>query len=196
MRERIFGSFTGVQTAEQITAKCKIPTIAGEITVELMLSAAEKQAQSETASPVEASSGETAASAEVPAEAPAAMPSAEAIATPTTQENILRVDAGRTKGDKFFLFSYRTFSIPDSALDPVVVGMTFTARRHGVTVEADVSGEQTGDIILSLPSKTVADSDEELLAQACESARKLCESAEAVAAALANPSRASSESIS
>ena len=101
----------------------------------------------------------------------------------------IRVEAGRTKGDKFFLFSYRTFSMPDSALDPVVVGMTFTPAHQGVTVEADVSGEQTGDWIASVPSKTVANSREELLAAARESARKLCQSADAITAALKDPSR-------
>jgi len=101
----------------------------------------------------------------------------------------VRVTAGRTKGDKFFLFSYRTFSMPDSALDPVVVGMTFTPAQQGVTVEADVSGEQTGDWIAAVPSKTMADSREEVLAAARESARTLCQSAEAIAAALQDPSR-------
>jgi hypothetical protein len=101
----------------------------------------------------------------------------------------IRVDAGRTKGDKFFLFSFRTFSMPDSTLDPVVVGMTFTPAQQGVTVEADVSGEQTGDWIASVPSKTVVNSRDELLAAAQESARKLCQSAEAITAALKDPSR-------
>ena len=75
------------------------------------------------------------------------------------------------------------------ALDPVVAGMTFTSADEGVTVEADVSGEETGDIIFSLPSKTVAGSSEELLAAARESARNLCQSARAIAAALTDPSR-------
>ena len=101
----------------------------------------------------------------------------------------IRVDAGRTKGDKFFLFSYRTFSIPDSALDPVVVGITFTPADQGVIVEADVSGEQTGDWVSSVPGKTLANSTEELLAAARESARTLCQSAEAITAALTDPSR-------
>ena len=101
----------------------------------------------------------------------------------------VRVDVGRTKGDKFFLFSYRTFSMPDSALDPVVVGMTFTPAHQGVTVEADVSGEQTGDWISSVPSKSVANSRDELLAAAREATRQLCQSATAVAAALRDPSR-------
>jgi len=101
----------------------------------------------------------------------------------------VRVDAGRTNGDMFFLFSYRTFSMPDSALDPVVVGITFTPAHEGVTVEADVSGEQTGDWIAAVPGKPVAHSREEVLAMACESARKLCQSAEAIAAALQDPAR-------
>ena len=59
----------------------------------------------------------------------------------------IRVAAGRTQGERFFLFSYRTFSLPDSALDPVVAGITFTPAEQGVTVEADVSGEGIGDRI-------------------------------------------------
>jgi hypothetical protein len=102
----------------------------------------------------------------------------------------VRVDKGRTKGDRFYLFSYRTFSIPESGLDPVVSGITFTPAQQGVAIEADVSGERTGDCIASVPSKTVAHSRQELLAAASESARKLCQSADAIAAALQNPSRA------
>jgi len=101
----------------------------------------------------------------------------------------VRVDKGRTKGERFCLFSYRTFSIPDSGLDPVVSGMTFTPAEQGVTVEGDASGEQTGDHISSVPSKTVANSREELLATARESARALCQSAAAIAAALRDASR-------
>jgi hypothetical protein len=101
----------------------------------------------------------------------------------------VHVDAGRTKGGGFYLFSYRTFSIPDSGLDPVVVGMTFTPVQQEVTIEADVSGEQSGDWISSVPSKTVSKSREELLAAARESARKLCQSAETIAAALKDSSR-------
>ncbi len=64
------------------------------------------------------------------------------------------------------LFSYRTFSIPHSVVDPVVAGLTFTPSAQGVTVDADVSGEQTGDCIASVPAKTVANAREELLAAA------------------------------
>lgn len=101
----------------------------------------------------------------------------------------VQVDKGRTQGNQFYLFSYRTFSIPDSGLDPVVSGVTFTPAQQGVTVEADVSGEQMGDCISSLPSRTVANRREEILAAAGESAVKLCQSAEAIAAALGGSSR-------
>jgi hypothetical protein len=101
----------------------------------------------------------------------------------------VRVDEGQTRGDRFYLFSYRTFLIPDSGLDPVVSGITFTPAQQRVTIEADVSGEQSGDCISSVPTKTVAHSREELLAAAGESARKLRRSAEAIAAALKDPSR-------
>ncbi len=96
---------------------------------------------------------------------------------------------GLTKGDRFYLFSYRTFSMPDSGLDPVVSGMTFRPAEEAVTVDADVSGEQTGDHISFVPSKTVANTRNELLAAAGESARKLCQSADAIAAALKDASR-------
>lgn len=101
----------------------------------------------------------------------------------------VRVEAGRTSGSAYFLFSYRTFSLPDSDLDPVVAGITFTPAHPGVTLEADVSGEQTGDPIFSLPPKTVTDSTEELSAAARESARSLFRAAEAIAGALQDRSR-------
>jgi len=101
----------------------------------------------------------------------------------------IRVSTGRTSGEQFFLFSYRTFSKPGVDLDPVVVGMTFTSVDQGVNVEADASGEQTGGCISSVASKTVPPSREELLAAARESAGNLCQSAEAIATALTDPSR-------
>jgi len=101
----------------------------------------------------------------------------------------IRVDEGRTSGGNFFLFSYRTFSIPDSDLDPVVVGITFTPASEGVTVEADISGEQMGDLVASLPTITVADSPKELLETASALARKLCQSASAIATALKDRAR-------
>ncbi|HEX3657910.1 MAG TPA: hypothetical protein VHV55_19130 [Pirellulales bacterium] len=101
----------------------------------------------------------------------------------------IRVRAGHTSGRHFYLFSYRTFSMPDTALDPVVVGITFTSVEQSVTVEADVSGEQIGDCISSAVSKTVPSSKEALLAAARELAQNLCQSADAIVAALADPSR-------
>lgn len=101
----------------------------------------------------------------------------------------IRVDQGRTQGENFALCSYRVFSMPESGLDPVVVGITFTTANQRVTVEGDVSGEQTGDLIFSVPSQRVGNSNDEILAVAHEVAHQLCHSAEAIAAALKNPSR-------
>ena len=87
-----------VQTADQIAAKCRIPTITAEVTAELMLEAAAAVAKSE---------GKTETSLEVlpltpesaaaPVDAPTdTAAAAEPATTPTTMlENILRVDAGR-----------------------------------------------------------------------------------------------------
>ncbi|HEX5447509.1 MAG TPA: hypothetical protein VFW87_27080, partial [Pirellulales bacterium] len=60
---------------------------------------------------------------------------------------------------------------------------------HGVTVEADVSGEQTGDYVSPPTKKTVAESRQEVFKAARESARFICKSAERITAALTDPSR-------
>jgi two-component system, chemotaxis family, sensor kinase CheA len=84
-----------VQTAEQITAKCKIPTIVDEVTAELLLApapaanenteSAEAIAPPEAAAPPEPSSLKPAPTAARP----------EVTASPIVQENLLRVEAGR-----------------------------------------------------------------------------------------------------
>ena len=80
-----------VQSAEQIIAKCKIPTIAEEVSVELMYTGAAQGAQSST--PADA--------AAMPATMPeaaneiAAAPAVHDTAAPATVENILRVEASR-----------------------------------------------------------------------------------------------------
>jgi hypothetical protein len=101
----------------------------------------------------------------------------------------VRVDKGRTRGARFYLFSYRTFSIPDSGLDPVVAGMTFTPTHEGVTVETDVSGEHLGDRISAVPSKMLANRRAQILAAADELGGKLSQSADAVSGALKDLSR-------
>jgi two-component system, chemotaxis family, sensor kinase CheA len=85
-----------VQTVEQISAKCRIPTIAGEVTVELMLEAS--PGPQATALPAvdpeenpEASPTETEAS--VPEAPAAAAPGPGSVAA--AQENLLRVEASR-----------------------------------------------------------------------------------------------------
>ena len=90
-----------VQTPEQIAAKCRIPTITGEVVVEMLLDAASAK-KPDTAGPIEEKLGaiapEAAATTELEptatleAAAPA-MP--EPVSAPSMLENILRVDAGR-----------------------------------------------------------------------------------------------------
>jgi two-component system chemotaxis sensor kinase CheA len=80
-----------VQTPEQIAAKCKIPTIVEEVTVDLLLraSAAPKPEAPAGLAPEEPLESDAAASSSSP-QAPAATASVSA-----TQENLLRVEAGR-----------------------------------------------------------------------------------------------------
>jgi two-component system, chemotaxis family, sensor kinase CheA len=86
-----------VQTAEQLAVKCKIPTISGEVTVELLLDAAQAvaQPQNDSAAPVEVSTAETATPEAIPAEVPEGPTAADPVVAPSVQENMLRVDAGR-----------------------------------------------------------------------------------------------------
>jgi hypothetical protein len=101
----------------------------------------------------------------------------------------IRVSAGSTKGNAFFLFSYRTFSTRNANLDPVVAGITFTRADNRITIEADVAGEESGDCIASVPSTTVGISRQEILAAARDSARQLRASVAPIVAALRDTSR-------
>ena len=85
-----------VQTAEQIMAKCKIPTIAEEVAVDLLYAAAAPGTQAAMVQSTEAGglpqSEETAAEEQTAAQnsSPGAEPAVQAVV-----ENILRVEAGR-----------------------------------------------------------------------------------------------------
>ena len=83
-----------VQSAEQIAAKCKIPTIVEEVTVALLMAASTAPQPAATAAAIAAAAQlepETDAAA---SEAPAPAPAAPGV-VPATQENVLRVEAGR-----------------------------------------------------------------------------------------------------
>jgi two-component system chemotaxis sensor kinase CheA len=84
-----------VQTPEQIAAKCKIPTIVEEVSVEVLLRA--NAAPQPTA--LEASTETSAPDAAVAIETALPEPSAAAMlpagSVPASQENLLRVEAGR-----------------------------------------------------------------------------------------------------
>lgn len=71
----------------------------------------------------------------------------------------------------------------------MVAGITFVPTPDGVNVETDINGEQIGDCIAAVPRKTVANSRDALLHTARDSARQLREFADAIAAALMDPSR-------
>jgi hypothetical protein len=101
----------------------------------------------------------------------------------------VRATPGRTSGEQFFLFSYYTFSAPDSSVDPVVAGITFRPANGGATVEADISGETSGDCVFSLPSKTVSVANDDLIAVAQQLAQKLRAAVESVVTALLDPNR-------
>src|SRR5579862_8846522 len=90
-----------VQTAEQIAAKCRIPTITGEVVVEMLLDAASaKKIEVATENPIQQApadvepgpSAELHPSTPLPSGTPAAPE--QAVPSPVL-ENVLRVDAGR-----------------------------------------------------------------------------------------------------
>lgn len=101
----------------------------------------------------------------------------------------VQVCKGRTEGECFFLFTYLTFSLSGGAIDPVVAGMTFVPAASKIQIESDVSGEQAGDLIFSLPKRVVSYSKEELIEVSIDLSGGLQRSAEMVVAALKDPSR-------
>ncbi len=105
----------------------------------------------------------------------------------------LHVESGRTQGRSFYLFTYLTFSRTDAAeIDPVVVGLTFAPadeEENGVVIDADISGESTGDPIEALARRTVPKVREELLRAAHEMAYKLSCYGQRIAEALLDSSR-------
>jgi len=84
------------QTPEQISAKCKIPTIVEEVTVEVMMQASATPQPTAPLSAADPTPAEIAAAEpeSAPSEPPAPH-SAAAGPAPTMQENVLRVEAGR-----------------------------------------------------------------------------------------------------
>ena len=83
-----------VQTAEQIAAKCKIPTIAEEVAVDVLLAAATPGAATAAAEPF-AAIPETQSQAQTTDEATPSSASAPEPSVQSAMENILRVEAGR-----------------------------------------------------------------------------------------------------
>ena len=104
----------------------------------------------------------------------------------------LHVKPGKTQGLNFYLFSYVTFCRSDAVeIDPVVVGLTFARgdSEKWVVIDADISGEHTGDMIETLARQTVPADREELLRAAHELASKLSCCGQRIAEALLDSSR-------
>jgi two-component system chemotaxis sensor kinase CheA len=84
-----------VQTAEQIAAKCKIPTIVEEVTVEVLLQASAAPKPTTPQAPVATAPAEARPEAEAATPEPAAPSTTAPGAISVTQENLLRVEASR-----------------------------------------------------------------------------------------------------
>ncbi len=84
-----------VQSAEQIVAKCKIPTIVEEVTVELLLAASAAPQPAAPQAAAELAPEESLPEAEAVGSEASAAPAPVSAATPLTQENLLRVEANR-----------------------------------------------------------------------------------------------------
>ncbi len=86
-----------VQTPEQIAAKCRIPTIVEEVTLEMMLAASAVSPQPAPAPILPGPEDRSAEAAPAPEAAPAAVPApvVEPTAATAIMENMLRVEAGR-----------------------------------------------------------------------------------------------------
>jgi two-component system, chemotaxis family, sensor kinase CheA len=84
-----------MQTADQITAKCKIPTIVDEVSVEVLLAAVASPNTNEPTAANTVTSAEVASPLQRSTEPAAVSPRTEPAPSPIVQENTLRVEAGR-----------------------------------------------------------------------------------------------------
>ena len=84
-----------VQTAEQIAAKCKIPTIVQEVTVEMVAAASKASPKPVASASISVEERSESAVEAAPAESPAPVPVSGPIPAPVQMENLLRVEASR-----------------------------------------------------------------------------------------------------
>ena len=84
-----------VQTSDQIAAKCKIPTIIEEVTVELLLRASAASSPVAPQAPAAGAPEQTRAETPTPSTESAPSPATAPAVVSVAQENLLRVDAGR-----------------------------------------------------------------------------------------------------
>lgn len=100
------------------------------------------------------------------------------------------VASGRTTGQAFLLFSYRTFRLPEAhELDAVVAGMTFSFKGGQIVVRGDISGEEQGDLIDTVHEEACGTSREQLIEATRNVADRLRTGGSKIADALADQSR-------
>jgi hypothetical protein len=51
------------------------------------------------------------------------------------------------------LFSYRTYRLAGSEIDPVVVGIVCASSQTGIVVRGDITGETHGDVLFEVPER-------------------------------------------
>jgi hypothetical protein len=91
-------------------------------------------------------------------------------------EPAIRSRPGGTRGDSFFLYSYRVFDLGDSEdVDPVVVSLGFSPAPIAgrVLVRAEIGGEGTGRIDFEAEEMEVPSDHAAVLAAACQAASVL-----------------------
>ena len=86
----------------------------------------------------------------------------------------VRVLEGKSQAPGYSLFTYRTFSRSAVEIDPIVVAILFSkVNENEIALDADISGESTGDQIETLARRVVSANRTELLMAAQELASKL-----------------------
>lgn len=100
----------------------------------------------------------------------------------------VRVRTGRTSGRVWFLYTHLDFNLTEgSDVEETVVGISFSPGpdAHGILVNGDIGGGETGITDHEVPDKVVPADLTAVLSAAREVAEDLCRQDEIVAKALA-----------
>lgn len=100
----------------------------------------------------------------------------------------LQVVDGKTSGQAFELFSYRTYSINGDESDPFVAGVTVRTVNDCFQVTGDISSESNGDVYYEA-TYLLATGSSDVLAAAKRVAEELVAASGHIRDALLHPSR-------